>query len=361
MKQKKDLMIFDAHADTANVLLDDNPYMLSKTQSHLEKQKIKNGGLNAQIFALWVNPIYAPHRALKKALLLYHALETQIFTSNYGVKVTSIGEMDAALKIDKLACWLSLEGGHIIENSIKILEFFHMLGVRCMTLTHTKNTDWADSSGDKPQWDGLTKFGRQIIAEMDALHMAIDVSHATDKTAEDVLEVTGMPVMASHSSARALCDIPRNIPDDLIAEIAERDGFIGVNFYPGFLDKSIYEQVLNNQEKHWRWYENQIKGNEDDPDFCNAAEIQLLRKMVEGIGSVDLDVVIDHIVHIAEVGGVSCVGLGSDFDGIPTTPCGLTDVSCYPLLVEGLSQRGFTDAEIRSIMGLNLYNFLKHF
>jgi membrane dipeptidase len=360
-KQFKDLLIFDAHCDTANVILDNSSYFIKSNQSHLNIDNIKKGGLKAQIFAVWVNQVYSPYRNIKQALLMYNELEKNIFQPGYGLKVTSTNEMNYALKDDKLACWLSLEGGHIIENSIGILEFFYSLGFRCMTLTHFKNTDWADSSGDKPKWDGLNALGKKIIKKMDELGMAIDVSHSSDKTVEDVLEITSKPVMASHSCARALCNIPRNISDDLIMDIAEKNGYIGVNFFPGFLKKTISDQVNKNMEKYKKEYQGKIKGNENNPDILNQADLELFFKIVEGIEKTDLNAVIDHIVHIADIGGVDCVGLGSDFDGIPSTPTDLRDVSQYPNLAKGLSIRGFKKQEIEKIMGLNLFNFFKEF
>ena len=357
----KELFVFDAHCDTANVLYDSSSYFIKDNKRHFTIDKAKKGGLKAQIFALYVNPVYAPFRSIKKALLLYQALENKLFYLGDAVKVTSTIEMKSALKNNKLACWLSLESGHIIENSIDVLELFYKLGIRCMTLTHTKNTDWADSSGDTPKHDGLTKLGKKIIARMDKLRMAIDVSHSSDKTVEDVLDISSMPIMASHSCARNLCDIPRNISDDLITEIANRNGYIGVNFFPGFLKKNINEQVTKNIEKNSEWFKKEIKGKEDDPDFVNKAEMGLYAKIVEGNDKVDLNSIIEHIVHIADIGGINCVGLGSDFDGIPSTPTDLTDVSCYPSLVTGLFDRGFKENDIKKIMGLNLFNFLKNF
>jgi len=361
IKSAKDVLVFDAHCDTANVLYNQSSYFIKEDKRHLSIEKARMGGLKAQIFALYVNPIYAPYRSLKKALLLYTTLENKFFSSGNAVKVTSTIEMQSALKKDKLACWLSLEGGHIIENSMEILELFYKLGIRCMTLTHTKNTDWADSSGDKSKHDGLTTFGRKIIAKMNDLGMVIDVSHASDKTIQDVLEFSSTPIMASHSSARALCNIPRNISDDLIREIAKRNGYIGVNFYPGFLKKNIYEQLMKNIKKNSDWFKKEIQGNEDDPDIINKAEMGLFLKIIKGNDSVDLNAIIDHIIHILDIGGINCVGLGSDFDGIPSTPTDLTDVSCYPALIEGLASRGLKTKEIQKIMGLNLFHFLKQF
>ena len=178
-KQKKfinDIIVFDAHCDTANVLYDQLAYPIKQNRKHFDLIKAKIGGLNAQIFALYVHPAYAPYRSIKKALLLYTTLENKLFSLEDVVKVTSTVDMKLALKKKKLACWLSLEGGHIIENSVEMLELFYQLGIRCMTLTHSKNTDWADSSGDKPQHDGLNKLGRTIIQKMNDLRMVIDVS-----------------------------------------------------------------------------------------------------------------------------------------------------------------------------------------
>jgi len=360
-KNPGNLLIFDAHCDTVHDLIDPSVDFRKRTHGHIDMQKIRNGGLNAQIFALYVNPAYMPHRSLKKALLLYHTLEKKLFSTGYGRKVTSTPQMQSALKENKLACWLSLEGGHIIENSVEILEFFASLGIRSMTLTHSKNTDWADSSGDSPRWDGLNALGKKIVTRMEEVRMIIDVSHTSDDTVEDVLDVTSAPLMASHSNARALCDIPRNLPDDLIKEIAARNGYIGVNFFPVFLKKTIYEQARKNVEKYEQQYKEMLQRNADDPDSISREESDLNQKYVIGNDSVDLNAVIDHIDHIAEIGGINCIGLGSDFDGINSTPSDLTDVSCYPALVEGLTMRGYTPKEIQMIMGLNLYHFLKQF
>jgi membrane dipeptidase len=366
MKQTKntgsdELLIFDAHCDTVHDLVDPSVNFKKRTDGHIDLERAKKGGLKAQIFALYVNPVYAPHRALKKALFLYQTLEKKVFSPGYGIKVTSTAEMDTAIRNNTLACWLSLEGGHIIENSIEILEFFQSLGIRCLTLTHSKNTDWADSCGDTPRWDGLNALGKKIVTRMQELHMVIDVSHASDKTIESVLDVTSAPFMASHSNARALCDIPRNLPDTLIKEIAGRNGFIGVNFFPVFLRKNIYNQAGRNVAKYEQQHQELLQQKADDPDFINSAESDLFKKYVIGTDAVDVSVLIDHIVHIADVGGIDCVGLGSDFDGINSTPSNLSDASCYPTLVDGLTMRGFTTKEIKKIMGVNLSHFLRQF
>lgn len=356
----KNLLIFDSHCDTVNVLLEDNPYIIDKKDAHLTQEKIIKGGLKAQFFAIWVNPVYDFEGSQKKAMKLYNALENNLISTGFGEKVTSVSEMAKAIKNNKLACWISIEGGHIIENSTVKLQKFHELGVRSMTLTHSKNNDWADSNGDEPRWDGINKLGRQIIYKMDEMKIAIDVSHSSDKTIEDVLECSSMPIMASHTCARSICNIRRNLPDSLIKGIAEKKGYIGVNFFPGFLNKKIWDQIFKNIKKYEKWFEEKTK-DQDNPDVLNKIEIDLYKKTVEGTGQIDLNAIIDHITHIADIGGTNCVGIGSDFDGIPSTPTDLKDVSGYPALVNRLYDRGFSVEQIRKIMGLNLINYMKYF
>jgi len=353
----EDLFIFDAHCDTAHVLFD-HPYDFRDNPSHLDLTKAREGGLKAQIFAVWVDAVYAPHRAIKRALHLVRALEDKVFSPGHGAKVTSVPEMDTALKSGNLACWLFLEGGHIIENSLHILEFFHSIGFRGMTLTHSRNTDWADSSGDTPRWHGLNDMGKQVVKKMEELGMVVDVSHASDETVEDVLEVTSKPVMASHSNARALCDIQRNLPDELIRQIARRNGFIGVNFYPAFLKRSIYDQIVARLDQSAKELQEIASANEHDPDTVSRLSWEHYWKAARSADPVHLSSVIDHIEYIASVGGAGCVGLGSDFDGIPTTPGDLGSTACYPALIACLEDRGFSETDIRGIMGENLLRFL---
>jgi membrane dipeptidase len=353
----EDLFVFDAHCDTACVLFD-QPVSFARNSAHLDRQKIKKGGLQAQIFALWVDPLLAPQRAMKRALQLLQNMEEKIFAPKHAVKVTTLAEMSAALEQKKLAAWLFLEGGHIIENSPEILHIFYSLGVRGMTLTHSKNTDWADSTTDTPRAHGLTALGRQIVNQMAEMGMAIDISHAADKTIAHVLDTTAVAIMASHSNARELCSIPRNLTDEFIRAIAVRRGFIGVNFCPAFIKRRIFDQLEENFSKFAKEIKAKTKDRLDDPEFLSQVEWEYYLRSVAGIDQVGIDEVIDHIAHIAAIGGIDCIGLGSDFDGIPATPTGLKDASAYPALVIALQKRGFREKEIRKICGLNLKNFL---
>jgi membrane dipeptidase len=352
-----DLFIFDAHCDTASVLFE-RRWSFAKSPAHLDLEKVRRGGLQAQVFALWVDPLLAPGRAMKKALLLLQNLEKKVFIPGHAVRVTGLAGMEAALRQGKLAAWLFLEGGHIIENSPEILEIFFSLGVRGMTLTHSKNTDWADATTDQPRHHGLTALGRRIVRRMADMGMAIDISHASDQTIAQVLKATPVPIMASHSNARTLCPIPRNLTDGFIKAIAARRGFIGVNFCTAFVKKRVYDQIEANFAAFAGEISERTKNRLDDPEYLGRIEWEYFLRAASGTDAVSIDEVVDHIVHIASVGGIDCVGLGSDFDGIPSTPDGLKNAAAYPVLVAVLRQRGFKKDEIRKICGLNLKRFM---
>jgi membrane dipeptidase len=353
-----DLFIFDAHCDTASVLAD-KPWSFRRSPAHIDMRKARQGGLKAQDFAIWVDPLFAPHRALKRALQVLHALEEKAFASKLAAKVTSVAEMDRAVKRGQLAAWVFLEGGHIIENSLEVLDQLRLLGVRGMTLTHGKNTDWADSSTDAPRARGLTALGRRIVARMEQTGMAIDISHVSDRTARAVLQAVDVPVLASHSNSWKLCPIPRNLTDDLIRSIAARKGVIGVNFHPAFIRKGIYRQIEANFARYAKEMKERSRGRRDDPQFLSDLEWEYFRRAVAGNDKAFLDQLIDHVVHIAAIGGIDCVGLGSDFDGIASTPVDLKNAAAYPALVAGLRRRGFRLGEIQKICGLNLRRFLR--
>jgi membrane dipeptidase len=295
---------------------------------------------------------------MKRALQLLHTMDQKVFAPKHAVKVTSLAEMAAALNQKKLAAWLFLEGGHIIENSPEILHVFYSLGVRGMTLTHSKNTDWADSTTDKPRSNGLTALGRRIVKQMAEMGMAIDISHASDKTIAHVLKTTPVAIMASHSNARKLCPIPRNLTDEFIRAIAARRGFIGVNFCPAFIKRRVFDQIEENFSHFAKEIRDRTRGRLDDPEFLSQIEWEYFLRSVDGNDAVGLNDVIDHIAHIAAIGSIDCVGLGSDFDGIPSTPTDLRNVAAYPALVAAMLKRGFREREIRKICGLNLRNFL---
>lgn len=364
MKQKgnraeaRNLFIFDAHCDTATVLADRN-WEFRRSPAHVDLDKARTGGLKAQVFAVWVDPLFAPHRALKRGLEVLQALEAKVFAPGLAVKVSSVAGMDQAVATGRLAAWVFLEGGHVIENSLEILAVFRSLGVSGMTLTHGRNTDWADSATDSPRLRGLSALGKRVVRQMERTGMAIDVSHVSDASTRAVLQSVNAPLLASHSNSRSLCDVPRNLPDDLVRDIAAGNGFIGVNFHPAFIRRRVYEQIEENFSRCEKEIRARSRGREDDPKFLSDLEWEYFRKAVRGNERVLLDELIDHVVHIAGIGGIGCVGLGSDFDGIASTPADLKNAAHYPALAAGLRRRGFREGEVRRVCGLNLKRFLR--
>lgn len=349
--------IFDAHCDTASVLAD-KPWGFRRNPAHINLQKARAGGLKAQVFAVWVDPLFAPRRALKRGLEVLRALEDKVFVPGLAVKAASVAAMDEAVTAGKLAGWVFLEGGHIIEDSLEILDVFRSLGVAGMTLTHGKNVSWADSSTDSPRVRGLTALGRRVVARMERTGMVIDVSHVSDATARAVLRAVSAPVMASHSNARRLCDVPRNLSDGLIRAIARRGGFIGVNFHPAFVRRRVYDQIEGAFARYEKEMKRRARGREDDPRYLSDLEWKYFQKAVKGNDPVTIDDLVDHVVHIASLGGIDCVGLGSDFDGIASTPADLRHAGDYPALAAGLRRRGFRAGEVRQVLGLNLRKFM---
>jgi len=350
--------IFDAHCDTASYLAD-KPWSFRRSPAHIDLNKARKGGLKAQVFAIWVDPLFAPQRALKRGLQVLRALEEKVFAPRLAAKATTVAEMDEAVASGRLAAWIFLEGGHIIENSLEVLDVFRSLGVRGMTLTHGKNTDWADSSTDVPRARGLTALGRRIVSRMEQTGMAIDISHVSDATARAVMQAVDAPLLASHSNSWKLCPIPRNLTDGLIRSIAARQGFIGVNFHPAFIQEHIYRQIEANFARYAKEMKKRSQGRMDDPQFLSDLEWRYFRRAVAGNDKVFLDQLIDHIVHIAAIGGSDCVGLGSDFDGIASTPVDLKNAAAYPALAAGLRRRGFAADEVRKVCGLNLRAFMR--
>ena len=229
-----------------------------------------------------------------------------------------------------------------------------------MTLTHTANTEWADSSGDKPKWNGLTNFGKQVVERMNRLGMMVDISHVSDKTFYDTLAATKAPVIASHSSCRALCDVPRNMTDDMIRALAKNDGVMDINFYSGFLSqayadayKKIEKQVEAETAAARARYARQGKR------LPYPEEVKIEQPLLKDLPVPSYTVIADHIDHAVQVAGIDHVGLGSDFDGINSAPKGMEDVSKLPDLVRELARRGYSEQDLKKILGGNLLRVMR--
>lgn len=247
----------------------------------------------------------------------------------------------------KVASMLGMEGGHAIENSLGALRAFYALGVRYLTLTHNVTLDWADSAAGQPTHGGLTKFGEEVVREMNRLGMMIDLSHASPETMEDAIRVSASPVIFSHSSARALCDVPRNVPDSILRQVASNGGVVMVTFVPGFISQEVAAKGRERREA----LKLKLEGVTDEAEKKRiTAEVTAQFKT----RNATLAQVADHIEHIRRIAGVGHVGLGGDYDGTDELPEGLEDVSKYPDLVAELLRRGWTDAEVRKLVGENI-------
>jgi membrane dipeptidase len=252
-------------------------------------------------------------------------------------------------KKGKIASLIGMEGGHSIDNSLAILRMTYDLGARYMTLTHIKNTDWADSANDEPKHHGLTPFGEDVIREMNRIGMMVDLSHVSAETMQAVLKVSRAPVIFSHSSVRALCDNPRNVPDDILRQMPKNGGIVMINFFPEYLNERA-NKILTDQ-KHEK--ERLDKLFPDAPDKVKAG-MKEYKAAHSTQHLATLNDVADHIDHVRKVAGIDYVGIGSDFDGFDGPPDGLEDVSCYPALIAELLRRGYTPDEIKKVSGQNL-------
>jgi membrane dipeptidase len=348
-------IVVDTHNDILSIMFDEN-YDLgvsSVGKYHTDLARMKQGGLSAEFFSVYIDRSYArdggsARRALDLIDYTYRAVEKY---PNDLMMAYSTADIRNAKKQKKIAALMGIEGGHAIEDSLSALRDFYRLGIRYMTLTHNNTNNWADACCDASKHNGLSDFGKEVVREMNRLGMLIDVSHVSDKTMSDVFDATKAPVIASHSSARALADRPRNIPDDLLRRFTQNGGVVMVNFYPGFIDQKV---VVASRERDARLkpqtdaLKEQYK---DDPKKLEEETNKLLA--ANPLPTTPLSVLLDHFDHITKVAGVDHVGIGSDFDGIPSLPIGMEDISKLPVLTYELLKRGYSEKDVRKILGEN--------
>jgi membrane dipeptidase len=252
----------------------------------------------------------------------------------------------------RIASFLGMEGGHALENSLGALRAYYDLGARYMTLTHNVTLDWADTAAEPSKHGGLTRFGEEVVREMNRLGMLVDLSHVSIETMDDAIRVSEAPVIFSHSSARALTDVPRNVPDSILGRMTANGGVVMVTFVPGFVSKENYDAYVARDKR--------IK--ERTASITDEAERKKAQKQLEvadPLPTATLAQVADHVDHVRKVAGVDHVGIGSDFDGIDIGPVGLEDVSKYPHLFAELIRRGWTDAELRKLAGENILRVMR--
>ena len=317
---------------------------------HTDLPRLKKGGVGAQFWSA-----YVPVDTAKKGAAVTTTLE-QIDVIHRLVKqypkdlemAYTVADIERIRKAGKIASLIGVEGGHSMDNSLGTLRMLYKLGVRYMTLTHSESLAWADSATDKPRSNGLSKFGEDVVLEMNALGMLVDLSHVSPGTMKAALKVTKAPVIFSHSSARAIADHPRNVPDDVLKLLKDNRGVVMVNFYSGFI---VPEGARAMQKMFDVARELKVKYPDDDAKFKEALrEWQKQNDYPSG----SVHDVVDHIEHLVKVAGIDHVGIGSDYDGIQRTPKQLEDVSCYPYITQELLNRGHKKADIVKILGGNV-------
>jgi membrane dipeptidase len=358
-------VVVDTHADTPQRFLDEGFDIGSTDASdvgHVSLDKARRGNLDAEFFSIWVDPETNQGHFAKHTFDLIDSVYEQ--AARHPDRMTmafSVADIERAHQAHKLAALMGIEGGHSIENDIHLLRDYYRLGVRYMTLSWSNTNEWADSSGDindpkSQHHNGLTDFGKQVVTEMNRMGMIVDISHVADKTFFDVIAVTRAPVIASHSSARALVNAPRNMTDDMLRAVAKNGGVVQVNFFSGFLDED-YRKAMEAQAKDQaaaiKKYVDDLKAQGTPVNYIEINRID--REWMAKIPRPPFHVLIDHIDHIAKVAGVDHVGLGSDFDGVSgATPQGMDSAADLPKITQALLDRGYSADDIRKILGGNL-------
>lgn len=362
----REAIVVDTHDDITSSILEDGFDLGHPTgRTATDLPKMRAGGITAEFFSIYVDATYDQHpssregggarRALDMIDVTYQQIERH---PQDLVLATSPEDIRRAKQDGKIAVLMGIEGGYAIEDSLFALRELYRLGARYMTLTHSKPTDWADSAGmgatpPKGVHHGLSPFGEQVVREMQRIGMLVDVSHVSDETIEATLRVARAPIIASHSSARALCDVPRNLSDDQLRAIAKNGGVVMVNFFPAYLDPKYQSALRALFAKHGAEVAALGKRHMKVSEMSAAFE-----KLRAALPETPLSVLIDHIEHIAQVAGVDHVGLGSDFDGVWAMPKGLEGIDGLPKITLELLRRGWSDENVKKVLG---ENFLRTF
>jgi membrane dipeptidase len=348
----------DLGASTANLPLKledgDMPSPLMTDIPRLHK-----GHVGAQFWSVWIPPTVTGPAAVKMTLEQIDIVKTMVARYPKDLQMAySADDIMQAFKAGRVASLIGIEGGHQIDDSLPVLRQMYAAGARYMTLTHTLDTDWADSATDAPKHRGLTPFGRAVVHEMNRLGMLVDLSHVSPDTMRAALTASVAPVMFSHSGARALDDHPRDVPDDVLKRVARNHGIVMVTFAPSYVSAARARWEADRAAEQTRYNAPPYAGLYiGQPERAKAALAEWDRKHPKPV--VTLAMVADHIEHVRQVAGIDCVGIGSDFDGIPDTPQGLEGIDKYPALLMELARRGWSDEELGKLAGGNMLRVLR--
>jgi len=350
-------IVVDTHDDTPQRFLFENFDLGHRDAAgNIDIPRMREGGLGAIFMSIWTPGTLPAAEASRRALRMIELVRAQVEKHAGDLALaTTAEEVRRAHAQGKIAVLMGMEGGHMINDDLELLRKYAGLGVRYLTLTHSVNDDWADSSTDKPVHNGLTDFGRQVVTELNRLGVMVDISHVSDKTFYDALGVTRAPVIASHSSCRALCDAKRNMSDEMLAALAKNGGVIQINYHIGFLSQEYADAAKKTEAQRKADSDALAKKCGDDEACSILGGMELNEKWTkEGlVPVVSWERIVDHIDHAVKVAGVDHVGLGSDFDGA-IMPRGMEDVSHLERITAELLRRGYSDQDVEKILGGNL-------
>jgi len=349
-------LVIDTHDDTTQRFFDPGFDLGARNVlGSIDIPRMKEGGLGAIFFSIWIPSKITGQEAVKRALAQIDAVHEQVRKHSSDLMLVTTAEgIREAHKQGKIAALIGVEGGHMIASDLGVLRRYAALGARYMTLTHSGNAEWADSSTAKPEHNGLSEFGKDVVREMNRLGMIVDVSHVSDKTFADVLAVSKAPVFASHSDCRAICDAPRNMTDDMIRALAAKGGVIQINYHVGFLS----QEFRNAEKAHPEWDKAialEVQKRCGDRQGCQLIEGDRVTReyVLRGdLPRVDWTKIIEHIDRAVKIAGIEHVGLGSDFDGA-NMPFGMEDVSKLPQITNALLEKGYSEGDVKKILGEN--------
>jgi membrane dipeptidase len=349
-------IVVDTHDDTTQRMLDPHFDLgMRHNDGNVDIPRLREGGVDAIFFSIWIPGTITGLVAVQKALDQINAVRRQVNEHRRDlVLATTAADIRSAFAEHKIAALIGIEGGHMINSDLGVLRKFAGLGARYMTLTHSVNVTWADSSTDTPMHNGLTEFGKQVVHEMNRLGMMVDISHVADKTFYDVLAISEAPVIASHSSCRALCNAPRNMTDQMMKDLAANGGVIQINYHVGFLSQEFRDAEKEDPQLE-RDMDAEVKKRCGKAEACQLLEREkVTRELVEQgkLPRVNWTRIIDHIDHAVKMAGADHVGLGSDFDGA-NMPFGMDDASHVPLITNALLEKGYSETDIQKILGGN--------
>lgn len=356
-------IVLDTHMDTPQRMLFEKGFDLGARHAdgHVDIPRLRDGGIGGLFFSIWVPSALTGPPAVKRSLDLIDAVREAVRLHPADLALaTTAADIRAAHASHRIAALMGMEGGHMIDNDLGLLRTYAALGVRYLTLSHFKNNDWADSSTDTPVHNGLTPFGKDVVRELNRLGVMVDISHVADKTFYDALEVTSAPVIASHSSCRAISHHPRNMTDDMLRALAKNGGVVMINYEVSFLSEDLRKAedaqslgVVAQADQ----FTKECGGNEACAILAESRHVREL--MTNGTyPRVSWEAIVDHIDHAVKIAGVDHVGLGSDFDGA-TMPFGMDDASMVPRLTEALLKKGYSAEDVTKILGGNLLRVME--